>query len=51
MAKVYTGKVMIPGDKLDEYFQILKETEEKREPFRKYLIDCGTFLDRLRDVP
>jgi len=38
MAKVYTGKVMIPGDKLDKYFQILKETEEKGEPFRKYLI-------------
>ena len=41
MAKVYTGKVMIPGDKLDEYFQILKEAEEKREPFRKYLINLN----------
>ena len=41
MAKVYTGKVMIPGDKMDEYFQILKEAEEKREPFRNYLIDLN----------
>ena len=37
MAKVFTGKVAIPGDKLDEYFQALKEAEEEREPFRQYL--------------
>ena len=38
MAKVYTGKVMIPGDKLDEYFQLMKEEEEKRAPFRESLL-------------
>lgn len=25
MAKVYTGKVMIPGDKIEEYFKIMAE--------------------------
>ena len=41
MAKVYTGKVMIPGDKLDEYFKLLKEAEEKREPFRQYMLSLN----------
>ncbi len=35
MAKVYTGKVMIPGDKIEEYFKIMAEAEKKREPFRQ----------------
>ena len=38
MAKVYTGRVMIPGDKLEEYFQLMKEEEEKRVPFRESLL-------------
>ena len=37
MAKVYTGKVSIPGDKIDEFLQIMKETEERREPFRQFM--------------
>ncbi len=37
MAKVFTGKVMIPGDKIDEFFQAVKEAEEERKPFREYL--------------
>ena len=41
MAKVYTGKVMIPGDKLDEYFKLMKEAEEKREPFRQYMLSLN----------
>ena len=39
MAKVYTGKVVIPGDKLEEYFKLMQEAKEKREPFRQYLLN------------
>jgi len=37
MAKVFTGKIAIPGDKLEEYFQLLAAAEEARRPFRDYL--------------
>jgi site-specific recombinase XerD len=37
MAKVFTGRVTIPGDKVDEYFATMKREEEKREPFKTYL--------------
>lgn len=45
MAKVYTGRMMIPGDKIDEYFKILAEVEKKREPFRQYLLDLNQEFD------
>ena len=38
MAKVYTGKVIIPGDRMDEFFKVMQEAEEKREPFRQSLL-------------
>ena len=38
MAKVFTGRVKIPGDKLDEYFTALKQAEKERKPFRELLI-------------
>jgi len=38
MAKVYNGKVMIPGDKIEQYLKIMAEAEKKREPFRQYLL-------------
>jgi len=38
MARVYSGKVIIPGDRMDEYFEVVKEAEEKREPFRQSLL-------------
>ena len=41
MAKVYTGKVMIPGEKMDEFFKLMKEVEEKREPFRQSLLQLN----------
>lgn len=41
MAKVYTGKVAIPGNKIDEYFELLKEAEKQREPFKQYLIQLN----------
>ncbi len=41
MAKVYSGKVIIPGDKLDEFFKVMQKAEEKREPFRQSLLDLN----------
>lgn len=41
MAEVFTGKVMIPGDKLDEYFQALQQAEAARAPFRQALEDLN----------
>lgn len=35
MAKVFTGKVVIPGDKIEEYFKFLEKAEKAREPFVK----------------
>lgn len=37
MAKVYTGRVAIPGDKMEEFFQAMAAAEEARRPFREYL--------------
>lgn len=37
MAQVFTGKVVIPGDKIDEYFQALQQAEAARAPFRQSL--------------
>jgi len=37
MPKVFTGEVVIPGDKIEEYFQLLAAAEETRQPFREYL--------------
>lgn len=34
MATVFTGKVAIPFEKIDEYFDLMKEVEKKREPFK-----------------
>ncbi|HAC65068.1 MAG TPA: hypothetical protein DCF68_16455 [Cyanothece sp. UBA12306] len=35
MAKVFTGKVVIPGDQMEKYFEAMAEAEAAREPFRK----------------
>ncbi len=37
MAKVFTGKVVIPGDQIDQYFQALEQAEADRAPFRQSL--------------
>ena len=41
MAQVFTGKVAIPGDKIEEYFKAMEEAEKEREPFRRYLMDLN----------
>ena len=48
MAKVYNGRVMIPGDKIEQYLKIMAEAEKKREPFRQYLLGLnGDFREYL----
>ena len=37
MPKVFTGKVLIPGDQVEAYLTALDEAEEARRPFRQYL--------------
>jgi hypothetical protein len=37
MAKVFTGRVVIPGDKMAEYFEALQQAEAQRAPFRESL--------------
>ena len=37
MAKVYIGKVLIPGDKINDYPKLMQEAKEKRESFRRQL--------------
>lgn len=38
MAKVYTGRVVIPGDKIGEYLKLMEEAEQKKEPFRQQIV-------------
>lgn len=37
MPKIFTGKVVIKGDQLDDYLQALEAAEEARAPFRQYI--------------
>ncbi len=37
MANVFTGKVAIPGDKIEEYFALMEAAEKAREPFVQYM--------------
>lgn len=41
MAKVYTGKVAIPGDRIDDFLKLMKEAEERRAPFRQQLTELN----------
>jgi site-specific recombinase XerD len=41
MAKVYKGKVAIPGDKIEEYFNLLAKAEKQREPLRQRMNDLN----------
>ena len=37
MAKVFMGKVIIPGDKINDYLQAMEKAEKEVEPFREML--------------
>jgi site-specific recombinase XerD len=48
MAKVYTGKVAIPGDKIQDYLKLMEEAEKQRQPFRDMLNELNDeFYDYL----
>ncbi len=38
MAKVYSGRVVIPGDKLQDYLKLMEAAEAEREPFRQQMM-------------
>ena len=42
MPKVYTGKVVIPGDKIEEYLEMMEKAEKERRPFVE---QCEKVLD------
>src|SRR5215213_3649169 len=42
MAHVQTGTIIIPGDQLDAYLEVLKDTEAARAPFRSKLNGLNT---------
>lgn len=37
MPRVFKGKVIIPGDQLENYLRAMEAAEKAREPFRRYL--------------
>jgi hypothetical protein len=37
MPQIFTGKVVIPGEQLEQYLEAMAETEQAREPFRRHL--------------
>ncbi len=50
MAKVYSGRVSIPGDKIQEYFELMQAAEKERAPFREHLMTLqADFYDHLAD--
>ena len=46
MPRVFTGKVVIPGDKIDEYIEMLEKAEEERKPFVE---KCEAILEEFYD--
>lgn len=46
MAKVFTGKIAIPGDQLDAYLQALEAAEKANAPFRKHLTQLNRAFQR-----
>jgi hypothetical protein len=37
MPQVFTGKVVIPVDNIDEYVKLMEAAEKERKPFRQSL--------------
>jgi site-specific recombinase XerD len=46
MAHVFQGKIAIPGDQLEAYFQALGEFEQDKEPLRKQLEQYARDFER-----
>jgi site-specific recombinase XerD len=47
MAHVFRGKIAIPGDQMEAYFQALEEFEKNKEPMRKQLEQCARDFERV----
>jgi uncharacterized protein (UPF0335 family) len=41
MAKVFTGKMIIPGNQIETFLEKIEEAEEENKPFRKYLYELN----------
>ncbi len=46
MARVFSGKIEIPGDNLDDYFEAMEAAERAREPFRQQLVQLNREFER-----
>ena len=46
MPRVFTGKIVIPADKIDDYLEMLEKAEEERRPFVE---KCDATLDEFYD--
>jgi site-specific recombinase XerD len=47
MARVFRGKIAIPGTQMEAYFQALEEFEKNKEPMRKQLEQCARDFERV----
>jgi hypothetical protein len=47
MARVFRGKIAIPGDQIETYFQALEQFEHDKAPLRKQLEQCARDFERL----
>jgi site-specific recombinase XerD len=47
MARVFRGKIAIPGDQMEAYFQALEEFEKNKEPLRKQLEQWARDFERV----
>src|SRR5262249_13811650 len=45
--RVFRGKIAIPGDQMEAYFQALEEFEINKEPMRKQLEQCARDFERV----
>jgi hypothetical protein len=47
MARVFRGKVAIPGDQMEAYFEALEQFENDKKPMRKQLEHCARDFERV----
>jgi site-specific recombinase XerD len=46
MARVFRGKIAIPGDQMEAYFEALGQFENAKAPMRKQLEQCARDFER-----
>jgi site-specific recombinase XerD len=46
MARVFRGKIAIPGDQMEAYFEALGQFENAKAPMRKQLEECARDFER-----